>query len=267
MKLTQHIPLSLQHFEIGKRAFIAVVVACSTVFFLSVLAFSCNQEKTSASDFQAVKTGTAIPVNQTVHTLIHTEEDKTKKANTKPAIKKTVQANSFYHISAILSPEGLRKRGLPDNEIETLRTTCEKYVERFAPIAIVEMKQFGIPASITLAQGLLESDAGNSRLAKANNNHFGIKCFSKKCRKGHCSNYSDDHHKDFFRMYISVWKSYRDHSNFLKKSRYRKCFRLERTDYKGWARELKKAGYATDSKYADKLVEIIEEMSLWTFDK
>jgi flagellum-specific peptidoglycan hydrolase FlgJ len=266
MKLTPHIPLILQRFEIGRRTLIAILAACFTVFCLSVLLFSCNNEQTIAKDFQVVKTGTAIPVNQTVHTLIHTEEEKAKKDKVKPANKKTRQANSFYHISAILSPEGLRKRGLPEKEIEILRTTCEKYVERYAPIAIVEMKQFGIPASITLAQGLLESDAGNSRLAKANNNHFGIKCFSKKCAKGHCSNFSDDHHKDFFRKYTSVWRSYRDHSNFLKKSRYRKCFRLERRDYKGWARELKKAGYATDERYADKLMEIIEGMSLWNFD-
>ena len=141
------------------------------------------------------------------------------------------------------------------------------YLERFAEIAQTEHQQYGIPASITLAQGLLESNAGDSPLATRNNNHFGMKCFSKTCRKGHCSNFSDDSHKDFFRVYTSAWASYRAHSEMLKNNkRYRKLFDLDASDYRGWAKELSRAGYATDPKYADKLIGLIEGLELWKFD-
>ena len=140
------------------------------------------------------------------------------------------------------------------------------YVRRFAHVAMSEMEQFGIPASITLAQGLLESQAGNSPLAKEANNHFGIKCFSKKCKKGHCRNFSDDHHKDFFRKYPSAWESYRAHSLFLQKDRYKHLLALGKTDYKNWAHGLKKAGYATDPKYAQKLIRLIEGLDLSKYD-
>ena len=95
------------------------------------------------------------------------------------------------------------------------------YVKRFKATAVSEMKKYGIPASITLAQGILESNAGASRLANNNNNHFGLKCFSKSCSKGHCSNYHDDDHKDFFRKFDTAWESYRAHSLLLTGKRYR----------------------------------------------
>jgi len=140
------------------------------------------------------------------------------------------------------------------------------YVKRFAEVARSEMEQFGIPASITLAQGLLESSAGKSPLAKQANNHFGIKCFSKKCKKGHCKNFSDDHHKDFFRTYPSAWESFRAHSLFLQKNRYKHLLDLEKTDYRNWAVGLKKAGYATDPNYAKKLIRLIESLDLGKYD-
>ena len=140
------------------------------------------------------------------------------------------------------------------------------YVRRFAHIARAEMEKFGIPASITLAQGLLESQAGKSPLAKEANNHFGIKCFSKKCKRGHCKNFSDDSHKDFFRTYSSAWESYRAHSLFLQKDRYKHLLNLPSTDYKSWAVGLKKAGYATDPNYANKLIRLIERLNLEKYD-
>lgn len=142
----------------------------------------------------------------------------------------------------------------------------EKYVARFAKVAQSEMQKYGIPASITLAQGLLESNAGQSRLAAKNNNHFGIKCFSKKCKKGHCTNFSDDSHKDFFRRYDTAWESYRAHSTLLQKNRYKRLYELDRRDYKGWAKGLLEAGYATDKRYAKKLVRLIEELRLYEYD-
>lgn len=141
------------------------------------------------------------------------------------------------------------------------------YIKRFVATAQAEQKQFGIPASITLAQGLLESNAGQSVLAREANNHFGIKCFSTSCRKGHCMNRTDDSHKDFFRVYHSAWGSYRDHSKFLKgASRYKKCFKCGPTNYVCWAKGLKKAGYATARGYDEKLIGIIERYKLYRYD-
>lgn len=147
------------------------------------------------------------------------------------------------------------------------RKKQDAYVARFHKVAQSEMRKYGIPASITLAQGLIESNAGDSRLSKRNNNHFGMKCFSKKCSKDHCSNFTDDSHKDFFRKYETVWESFRAHSLLLTGKRYRRLFKLQQTDYKGWATGLKKAGYATDPRYAQKLIHIIEELELNKYDE
>lgn len=132
------------------------------------------------------------------------------------------------------------------------------YIERFKKVAKAEQEKFGIPAAIKLGQAIKESRSGRSRLAIANNNHFGLKCFSRTCKKDHCSNYNDDHHKDFFRKYKSAWESWRDHSQFLTGARYKHLLELPVTDYKGWAKGLKKAGYATDKKYDKDLIELIE---------
>lgn len=141
------------------------------------------------------------------------------------------------------------------------------YVERFAAVARQEMKKYGIPASIKLAQGILETQAGRSPLATKANNHFGIKCFSRSCTKGHCTNFSDDSHKDFFRCYSNAWESYRAHSLLLAESdRYRHLFDLPVTDYRAWAAGLSSAGYATDQGYATKLVRLIEELELHRYD-
>ncbi len=146
------------------------------------------------------------------------------------------------------------------------RRRQEAYVKRFAEVAKSEMKRYGIPASITLAQGLIESNAGGSRLSRENNNHFGMKCFSKACKKGHCSNFTDDSHKDFFRKYPTAWESYRAHSLLLQGKRYIGLRQFGK-DYKKWAQGLKKAGYATDPRYAEKLIHIIEELNLNRYDQ
>ncbi len=143
----------------------------------------------------------------------------------------------------------------------------KSYINNHYEFAVEEMHKYKIPASITLAQGLLETNGGKSKLATRNNNHFGIKCFSRKCKKGHCSNFNDDSHKDFFRIYNSTKESYRAHSLFLKKSRYENIFSFSEKDYKSWAHELKKSGYATDKKYAYKLIALIEKYELYKFDE
>lgn len=138
------------------------------------------------------------------------------------------------------------------------------YINKYKDIAIEQMHQHHIPASITLAQGLLESGAGQSTLARNGNNHFGIKCHDWSGRRM----YKDDDAKnDCFRVYSSARDSYEDHSLFLKKKRYASLFTLPITDYKGWARGLKQCGYATSPTYATQLISIIELYNLQQYDK
>lgn len=141
----------------------------------------------------------------------------------------------------------------------------QTYIKEYADLAVEQMKKHKIPASITLAQGLLESGAGRSSLARKSNNHFGIKCHSDW--RGKKTYHDDDAPKECFRVYSSVKDSYDDHSQFLKRgARYAFLFELKITDYKGWARGLKKAGYATDRSYANRLITIIEDYELYKYD-
>ena len=141
----------------------------------------------------------------------------------------------------------------------------EEYINKYFPLAISEMERSGIPASITLAQGCWESGNGNSRLATEANNHFGIKC--KAEWKGKKIYHDDDEKQECFRKYSHDEASYIDHSNFLMAgSRYSFLFQLDPKDYAGWARGLKKAGYATDPTYADRLIKIIEDYKLFQYD-
>ena len=143
--------------------------------------------------------------------------------------------------------------------------SAEEYIRTFAPIALEEMEAYGIPASITLAQGLLESGAGSSNLVRKSNNHFGIKCHTKW--RGPSTTHDDDEKGECFRKYLHPRESYRDHSLFLANgSRYAFLFNYRITDYKAWARGLKKAGYATDPKYPAKLIAQIEKYGLDQFD-
>lgn len=144
-------------------------------------------------------------------------------------------------------------------------TPQQRYVEKYAPMAVREMLRSGVPASITLAQGMLESGNGESKLATQGKNHFGIKCH--KGWTGKSMKVDDDARGECFRVYDSVEESYRDHSDFLRyRDRYKFLFDLDRTDYKGWAYGLKKAGYATDPSYAAKLIRYIEDNNLFRFD-
>lgn len=146
------------------------------------------------------------------------------------------------------------------------RQTREEYIEKYKAIAVAHMERYGIPASITMAQGILESDAGNSALALSSNNHFGIKC--KKHWTGRKVYHDDDAKGECFRAYPSVEASYEDHAVFLDSSpRYDSLFSYPSNDYKSWARGLKAAGYATAPDYAERLVTIIEKYKLYTLDQ
>lgn len=143
--------------------------------------------------------------------------------------------------------------------------SADEYIQTFSEIAQFEMKQYGIPASITLAQGLLESGFGRGELAQKTNNHFGIKCHTGW--DGDYARHDDDARGECFRKYNHPMYSYRDHSLFLTtRSRYASLFDLRPDDYKAWAKGLKKAGYATDRKYPDKLIQLIERYDLQRFD-
>ncbi len=145
------------------------------------------------------------------------------------------------------------------------RILRKDYIEIYKDEAIKEMHRVGIPASITLAQGILESGDGNSILAKYANNHFGIKCHNGW--NGETFYMDDDEKNECFRKYESAYESYKDHSEFLtSRQRYAELFELKITDYKGWAHGLKKAGYATNPKYADLLIKLIEDYELHKFD-
>jgi flagellum-specific peptidoglycan hydrolase FlgJ len=138
----------------------------------------------------------------------------------------------------------------------------ERYINRFLKTAKQEAKLYNIPVSITLAQGIIESNAGRSSLAVKHNNHFGVKYRGR----GKYAIYKDDTPRDKFQVYKSAWWSYRDHSKLLTSKHYRHLTKLKRTDYKSWAHGLKKCGYATEKKYAQILISVIEKYELWRYD-
>lgn len=142
----------------------------------------------------------------------------------------------------------------------------QEYIDKYKDLAIDQMNKYGIPASITLAQGVFESGAGKSSLTRKSNNHFGIKCHSDW--KGKKVYFDDDARGECFRAYKNAKESYEDHSRFLSTGRrYRRLFELKTTDYKGWAKGLKAAGYATNPQYAKRLIEIIELYDLDKYDR
>lgn len=168
-----------------------------------------------------------------------------------------ISRKAIYFLLLLLLPAALTAQ---------TRITKEEYVDHYKSIAVTHMERYGIPASITMAQGLLESDAGNSWLSRNSNNHFGIKC--KRGWEGEKIYYDDDAKGECFRCYPSVEASYRDHAEFLdSQPRYDSPFAYSNTDYKSWARGLKGAGYATAPDYAQRLVKLIEDNQLYLLDQ
>ena len=172
-------------------------------------------------------------------------------------IRNTTIRAAFIGVAALL---------LPATAAAQTRQTKQEYIARYKSLAIDHMERYGIPASITMAQGILESDCGNSSLALRSNNHFGIKC--KRDWTGDRVYHDDDEKGECFREYESVEDSYIDHSEFLdKQPRYDSLFVYEATDYRSWARGLKAAGYATAPDYADRLIRLIEDNRLDLLDR
>lgn len=183
--------------------------------------------------------------------LIETEEKAVIKELPSKKVSLDLQGSNIY---APVSAKNLEEKKVIE------------FIQQYAPIAVVEMETYNIPASIKMAQALIESRAGRSKLAVNNNNHFGMKCFSRRCNKDHCTNATDDHHKDFFRKFKSASESWKEHSKLISQGRYA-SLQNHKKDYKKWAEGLKKAGYATDKKYASKLINIIEKYQLYQLDK
>jgi len=180
-----------------------------------------------------------------------------KKQDSKPQVQAPVPAQKKQEAET----SKLEESKIP----EIKNYTAIGYIERFKAIAIREMNSSGIPASITLAQGILESGNGNSELALKGNNHFGIKCTPEW--KGKTMLKDDDKKDDCFRVYKTPEESFKDHSEFLKRKRYAPLFELDKNDYKGWATGLKAAGYATNPRYAELLISLIERYNLNQFDR
>jgi hypothetical protein len=161
--------------------------------------------------------------------------------------------------------KNIKKEAIKANNNNFKSYNTLSYIEEFKDVAIQSMNTAGIPASITLAQGILESGSGNSDLAKYANNHFGIKCTSEWKGKNYFKD--DDQKNDCFRVYTDAKQSFKDHSEFLKRKRYSFLFQLDKNDYKSWAEGLKTAGYATNPKYPELLINLIEKYQLYKYDQ
>ncbi len=206
-------------------------------FTLTILLFACSSSKKVTSSERSK------PVNVTTHKeikVVPTKEITKEVEKVVAETKKDAKAN--------------------------LNKTTLSYVQQYAPLAMEEMRKFKIPASITLAQGILESGSGRSQLSAESNNHFGIKCHSGW--KGGRVYHDDDAKGECFRKYKYPATSYQDHSLFLTtRFRYASLFKFKKDDYKSWAKGLKKAGYATDPKYPNKLISYIEKYELYKYDE
>jgi flagellum-specific peptidoglycan hydrolase FlgJ len=186
-----------------------------------------------------------------------------RKITTTKTNKETITERPYESVSPVKQVQHVKKL---QKSNKSLNKYSLQYIKRYAPIAVSEMHKYNVPASITLAQGILESGNGRSQLASKSNNHFGIKCHTGW--KGAKVYHDDDEKGECFRKYKYVESSYEDHSQFLSgRRRYASLFTLKKTDYKGWSKGLKKAGYATDKNYPKKLIKIIETYELYEFDK
>lgn len=196
-------------------------------------------------------------------TLAGAKKNASKKSGERPQPKETVQKEVPHPVSEEDYEDPKLKEETEVVEVPTL-SAVEQYIYNFAGIAQEEMRLYGIPASITLAQGILESGSGKGNLTRRSNNHFGIKCNGWQGEKVY---HDDDTAQECFRKYIDPKYSFRDHSLFLyERSRYAFLFDYKREDYKSWAKGLKRAGYATDPRYPQKLISLIERYDLHNYD-
>ena len=220
------------------------------LFLLALLVVSCTSSRPVVRTTTKPKVTTKKqPVTQTKTTtrpVVTTSSTKSETTESKPKTDSEVSL-------------------VATSNVKTYAEEIQIYVDNFKEIAQNNMRAHGIPASITLAQGILESGAGKGKLALSANNHFGIKCHTGW--KGESVKHDDDAAQECFRKYEHPSESYRDHSLFLtSRPRYSNLFKLDKGDYESWAKGLKSAGYATDVKYPDKLIGLIERFELYKYD-
>lgn len=254
---------------IGKHWFNVFLIFIGLHIFLNKdisFQFNVNSKDDAAQESSYLDDREAKPTNTSITTIPDSYEESETIKKKKKKKWKNRKANTFGNLTFILSPNYAKRKGIDPDVVQEKIDHCRNYVKRFAKVAIEEREKYGIPASITLAQGLLESNVGDSRLSVESNNHFGIKC-KRKCKGCTCRNYVDDDVYDMFRVFDTAWESYREHSLLLNGKRYQHLLKLDHLDYEGWAHGLKKAGYATDKKYAQKLIKIIETMKLYRYDQ
>ncbi|WP_291134881.1 glucosaminidase domain-containing protein [Flavobacterium sp. UBA7663] len=220
------------------------------LFILALFVVSCTSTKPVVRTTTKPKVTTkSKPVTQTKKTTKPVVTTSSTKSETTESKSKTDSEVSLVATS----------------NVKTYAEEIQIYVDNFKEIAQNNMRAHGIPASITLAQGILESGAGKGKLALSANNHFGIKCHTGW--KGESVKHDDDAAQECFRKYEHPSESYRDHSLFLtSRPRYSNLFKLDKGDYESWAKGLKSAGYATDVKYPDKLIGLIERFELYKYD-
>lgn len=220
------------------------------LFLLALLVVSCTSSRPVVRTTTKPKvTNKTKPVTQTKTTTKSVETSSATKPSTTEIKPKN---DSQVNLEAT-------------SNVKTYAEEIQSYVDNFQEIAKFNMKTYGIPASITLAQGILESGAGKGKLALSANNHFGIKCHKEW--RGESVKHDDDAAQECFRKYEDPSESYRDHSLFLtSRPRYSNLFKLDKGDYVAWAKGLKAAGYATDVKYPDKLIGLIERFELYKYD-
>jgi flagellum-specific peptidoglycan hydrolase FlgJ len=220
------------------------------LFLLALLVVSCTSSR------PVVRTTTKPKVTNKTKTV----------TQTKTTTKSVGTSSSTKPSTTEVKPKNDSQVNLEaTSNVKTYAEEIQSYVDNFQEIAKFNMKTYGIPASITLAQGILESGAGKGKLALSANNHFGIKCHKEWT--GESVKHDDDAAQECFRKYEDPSESYRDHSLFLtSRPRYANLFKLDKGDYEAWAKGLKAAGYATDVKYPDKLIGLIERFELYKYD-
>ena len=188
----------------------------------------------------------------------------TKKKNSKAKTERVIVKTETNKTTEI-EDDKVEEEDIKSTPVSSYTNTTEDYIANFSDIAKVEMRKYKIPASITLAQGILESASGKGRLAVEANNHFGIKCHDWT---GETILHDDDASQECFRKYKHANESFEDHSKFLTtRSRYSGLFKLDEDDYEAWAKGLRAAGYATDKKYPEKLISLIERFQLYKYDE
>jgi flagellum-specific peptidoglycan hydrolase FlgJ len=220
------------------------------LFLLALLVVSCTSSR------PVVRTTTKPKVTNKTKTV----------TQTKTTTKSVGTSSSTKPSTTEVKPKNDSQVNLEaTSNVKTYAEEIQLYVENFKGIAQNNMREHGVPASITLAQGILESGAGKGKLAQSANNHFGIKCHKEWT--GESVKHDDDAAQECFRKYEDPSESYRDHSLFLtSRPRYANLFKLDKGDYTAWAKGLKAAGYATDVKYPDKLIGLIERFELYKYD-